>query len=291
MTEHTAIKQLRRSRSDRKISGVCGGTARYFDFDPTLVRVLFIVSVFFTGGWSLLAYVAAWLIMPEEGHPGAPGGPGAPGWAPAGATWTPSAGYPAAGGYTPPTYATQPAPFTVVPPPAEPFVAPVDPVVPAAPAAAAPAVAPVAPSIPETVIEEPYEEPADEAPAKPTPVSSTEPVPAATDSVGGDSAPEPTEILRAQPGSTTVLPGETTVLPADSTDTSVTETTFVPADTETTVIPAATTVIPVSSDTTALPADTRDETTVLPGDADPATTVLPAAKDDGTKKLPAEPEK
>jgi phage shock protein C len=61
----TARKRLVRPRADRKIAGVCAGFAEYFDLDVTLVRLvwLFIVLV---GGTGLLAYVIAWMVMPEE---------------------------------------------------------------------------------------------------------------------------------------------------------------------------------------------------------------------------------
>ena len=64
MTESDA--RLRRSRSDRMIAGVIGGLARYFGFDPTMARVLYvilsIVSVAFPG---ILVYILLWIIMPE----------------------------------------------------------------------------------------------------------------------------------------------------------------------------------------------------------------------------------
>jgi phage shock protein PspC (stress-responsive transcriptional regulator) len=57
---------LRRSRSNRMIAGVVGGLARYFNIDPTLARVLYvvgsIVSVAFPG---ILVYILLWLIVPE----------------------------------------------------------------------------------------------------------------------------------------------------------------------------------------------------------------------------------
>jgi len=57
---------LRRSRNDRWIAGVCGGIAEWLGWDPTLVRVLYvvvsIVSVAFPG---ILVYVALWILMPE----------------------------------------------------------------------------------------------------------------------------------------------------------------------------------------------------------------------------------
>ena len=57
------VKRLTRSR-DKKIAGVAAGLAEYFDIDPTIVRILFVV-VFFAGGASLLAYIIMWIVMPE----------------------------------------------------------------------------------------------------------------------------------------------------------------------------------------------------------------------------------
>jgi phage shock protein PspC (stress-responsive transcriptional regulator) len=59
--------QLRRSVSDRKIAGVAGGLGRHLNIDPTVIRVLLVVLVFF-GGAGLLLYGAAWLIVPEDGR-------------------------------------------------------------------------------------------------------------------------------------------------------------------------------------------------------------------------------
>ncbi len=58
-------KRLYRSISDRKIAGVCGGLAGYFDIDPTIVRLLAVVFVL-AGGSGLLAYIIAWIVVPEE---------------------------------------------------------------------------------------------------------------------------------------------------------------------------------------------------------------------------------
>jgi len=59
--------RLRRSRSDKMIAGVIGGLARYFGFDPTMARVLYvilsIVSAAFPG---ILVYILLWLLMPVE---------------------------------------------------------------------------------------------------------------------------------------------------------------------------------------------------------------------------------
>ena len=68
MTEHaTTYKELRRSRSDRMVAGVCGGLGRYFDVNPTFYRVGFVVLALL-GGAGILIYVAAVLVMPDEGR-------------------------------------------------------------------------------------------------------------------------------------------------------------------------------------------------------------------------------
>ncbi|NLK98617.1 MAG: PspC domain-containing protein [Epulopiscium sp.] len=58
-------KKLYKSRTDRKISGVCGGLAQYFNMDSTLIRILWILFVLF-GGSGVLAYVICALIIPDE---------------------------------------------------------------------------------------------------------------------------------------------------------------------------------------------------------------------------------
>jgi phage shock protein C len=58
-------RKLYRSRDDRKVAGVCGGLAQYFNIDPTLIRVLFVVTALL-GGPGLLAYLLLWIVVPEE---------------------------------------------------------------------------------------------------------------------------------------------------------------------------------------------------------------------------------
>lgn len=65
------LGRLRRSVTDRHVAGVAGGIARHLDVDPIIVRVALVVSVFF-GGAGLLLYVAAWILVPEEGTPDEP---------------------------------------------------------------------------------------------------------------------------------------------------------------------------------------------------------------------------
>ncbi len=58
-------RKLYRSRTNRSLAGVCGGLAEYFEVDVTLVRLVFVVAVFFAGVSPLL-YVLLWLVIPEE---------------------------------------------------------------------------------------------------------------------------------------------------------------------------------------------------------------------------------
>jgi phage shock protein C len=59
-------KELCRSITDRKMFGVCGGIAKYFNLDPTLVRIVYIVLVLGSVGWALLLYIILAFILPEE---------------------------------------------------------------------------------------------------------------------------------------------------------------------------------------------------------------------------------
>ena len=58
-------KRLCRSRQNRTLAGVCGGIAEYLGWDPTLVRVAWIVFILL-GGSGILAYLILWLVMPES---------------------------------------------------------------------------------------------------------------------------------------------------------------------------------------------------------------------------------
>jgi phage shock protein C len=60
-----AQKQLYRSRETRMIAGIAGGLADYFDLDVSLVRLFWIIAIFFGGG-GILAYLIAWVVIPEE---------------------------------------------------------------------------------------------------------------------------------------------------------------------------------------------------------------------------------
>lgn len=60
-----ARQRLVRPRKGRKIAGVCLGFAEYFDLDVTLVRVVWLVCSLF-GLAGVIAYVASWIVIPEE---------------------------------------------------------------------------------------------------------------------------------------------------------------------------------------------------------------------------------
>lgn len=60
------MKTLTRSKTDKVIAGVCGGLGHYFNTDPVLVRLIFVVITLF-GGAGVLAYIVMWIIVPEEG--------------------------------------------------------------------------------------------------------------------------------------------------------------------------------------------------------------------------------
>jgi len=59
------MKSLTRRRDDRMVAGVCSGIADYLGVDATLVRVAAVVAAVFSFGAAVVAYVAAWILMPE----------------------------------------------------------------------------------------------------------------------------------------------------------------------------------------------------------------------------------
>ena len=67
ITDNHAVRRLERSSSDRMLAGVCGGLGRYFDLNPTVFRVGFVVLTLL-GGAGVLVYLAATLVMPGEGR-------------------------------------------------------------------------------------------------------------------------------------------------------------------------------------------------------------------------------
>ena len=59
------VKRLTLSESDKKLFGVCSGIAKYFDVDPTIIRIVWIVLTC-AAGFGILAYLICWAIMPKE---------------------------------------------------------------------------------------------------------------------------------------------------------------------------------------------------------------------------------
>jgi phage shock protein C len=60
-------KRLHLSTRDKKIAGVCGGIAEYFDFDPTLVRILWVLLTLMSTGFpGFLLYIICWAVMPVD---------------------------------------------------------------------------------------------------------------------------------------------------------------------------------------------------------------------------------
>ena len=61
-------KKLHKSATDKKICGVCGGLAEYLNVDPTIIRLIWALTVVFAGT-GVLAYLIAALVMPEDVTP------------------------------------------------------------------------------------------------------------------------------------------------------------------------------------------------------------------------------
>jgi phage shock protein C len=58
-------KKLRRSSKEKMIAGVCGGLAEYFECDPILIRLLFVLFLLL-GGSAILVYFVMWLVVPLD---------------------------------------------------------------------------------------------------------------------------------------------------------------------------------------------------------------------------------
>jgi phage shock protein PspC (stress-responsive transcriptional regulator) len=68
MSDGNGSKTLFRTHDGRIVAGVCSGMGEYFGADANLIRVIFAVVTIFTGGFGALAYLAAWVVIPEEGE-------------------------------------------------------------------------------------------------------------------------------------------------------------------------------------------------------------------------------
>ncbi len=59
------MKRLYRKADSKKIAGVCSGLGEYFNVDPTLVRIIFLLVTFFWG-FGVLVYLVCWMAMPSK---------------------------------------------------------------------------------------------------------------------------------------------------------------------------------------------------------------------------------
>ena len=60
------MKKLYLSDANKKIGGVCGGLGEYFDVDPTLIRVIFILLALLSFGLGVIGYILIWMIIPRK---------------------------------------------------------------------------------------------------------------------------------------------------------------------------------------------------------------------------------
>jgi phage shock protein C len=60
------MNRLYRSKKERMLGGVCGGLGEYLDIDPTVIRLVWVVVTALSMGIGIVAYLLAWIIIPEE---------------------------------------------------------------------------------------------------------------------------------------------------------------------------------------------------------------------------------
>ncbi|NMA75021.1 MAG: PspC domain-containing protein [Bacteroidales bacterium] len=59
-------QKLRRSQSNKMIAGICGGLAKYFGLDASLLRIIYVLVTIFTAFAGVLLYIILWIIVPVE---------------------------------------------------------------------------------------------------------------------------------------------------------------------------------------------------------------------------------
>ena len=60
------MKRLYRSKTERILSGVCGGIGVYLDVDPIIIRIVWVILTCLSLGIGIIAYIVCWIIIPEE---------------------------------------------------------------------------------------------------------------------------------------------------------------------------------------------------------------------------------
>ena len=66
-SKSNGMKRLYRLKNQRMLGGVCGGIGEHFDVDPTVIRLVWAVLTLLSVGIGIIAYIIAWIIIPEEG--------------------------------------------------------------------------------------------------------------------------------------------------------------------------------------------------------------------------------
>ncbi len=61
-------RKLYRSTNDKMIAGICGGLGEYFDIDPTIFRIIFVILGLPGGLPGIPLYLIMWIIIPEKGN-------------------------------------------------------------------------------------------------------------------------------------------------------------------------------------------------------------------------------
>ena len=60
------MNKLYRSKNNRWIAGICGGLGKFFNIDPTIVRVIWIIGTLFSMGFGIILYLIIWAVIPER---------------------------------------------------------------------------------------------------------------------------------------------------------------------------------------------------------------------------------
>lgn len=55
-------------KEGKLLGGVCGGIGKYFEIDPVIIRILWVVLTLLSVGIGVIVYIAAWILVPEEGQ-------------------------------------------------------------------------------------------------------------------------------------------------------------------------------------------------------------------------------
>jgi phage shock protein PspC (stress-responsive transcriptional regulator) len=66
MPKKQKSKKLYRSKKDRILSGVSAGIGEYAKIDPNIIRLLWVFAAIFSHGLAIIAYIIAWIILPEK---------------------------------------------------------------------------------------------------------------------------------------------------------------------------------------------------------------------------------